>query len=118
MIPKKSLFELAKALEGIPILGSLANTPAARAGIRYGDVLLSVNGVRTKNFADYVEAKALRNDGMELVVFRTGEEQMKTLVFDATAPSYDPAQIVAELVGMGVAPLESDDIVKAKEGPS
>ena len=59
MIAKAAFFALAKALEGIPILGTLSGTPAARAGIRYGDILLSVNGRRTKTMLDYVEAKAI-----------------------------------------------------------
>ena len=52
MLPRKSLFALAKALEGLPVLGALEGTPAARAGVRYGDVLLEVNGVRTRTVMD------------------------------------------------------------------
>ena len=85
------------------MLGTLSGTPAARAGIRYGDVLISVNGVRTKTVSDYIEAKALRNDGMEIVVFRSGSETMETLVYDENAPAADPAAIVAELVTMRIA---------------
>ena len=85
------------------MLGALSGTPAARAGIRYGDVLLSVNGMRTKTVADYIEAKALRADGMEIVVFRSGSETMETLLYDENAPPVDPTAIVAELVTMRVA---------------
>lgn len=101
MIPKRSVFALAKALDGIPVLGTLQGTPAARAGIRYGDVLLSVNGMRTRNIFDYVEAKALRTDGMEIIVFRGGVEQTSELVYEAAVHT-DPAKLIAELVTLRI----------------
>lgn len=82
MIPKRSLFQLAAALEGVAIVGVLPGTPAARAGIRYGDVLLEVNGQRVKNFDDYIAAKNLREHGMDVVVFRAGTEKVERLVYD------------------------------------
>ncbi|MBS2014576.1 MAG: hypothetical protein JST00_16940 [Deltaproteobacteria bacterium] len=108
MIAKASLFALAKALEGIPVLGTLGGTPAARAGIRYGDVLLSVNGMRTRTVLDYIEAKALRSDGMAVVVFRSGTEQVEELSYDEPAQRPDPAAILAELITLRVAPTTSD----------
>jgi S1-C subfamily serine protease len=101
MIPKRSVFALAKALDGIPVLGTLAGTPAARAGIRYGDILLEVNGMRTRTVADYIEAKALREDGMEIVVFRAGAEQRSDLAYDAIVRT-DPQAILAELVSLRI----------------
>jgi S1-C subfamily serine protease len=106
MIPRKSLFALAKALEGLPVLGALEGTPAARAGVRYGDVLLSVNGVRTRTVSDYVEAKNLRTDGMACVVFRSGEERITELAYDVPAKTLDTAAILAELVTLRVAGSE------------
>lgn len=101
MIPKRSVFALAKALDGIPILGTLAGTPAARAGVRYGDVLLWVNGVRTRTVLDYIEAKALRDDGMELVVFSGGAERKREFEYDEMVRT-DPAELLAELVTLRV----------------
>ena len=101
MIPKRSVFALAKALDGIPVLGTLAGTPAARAGIRYGDILLEVNGMRTRTVADYIEAKALREDGMEIVVFRAGAEQRSDLAYDANVQT-DPQAILSELVSLRI----------------
>lgn len=103
MIAKQSLFALAKALEGIPVLGTLSGTPAARAGIRYGDILLSVNGMRTRTVLEYVEAKALRSDGMAIVVFRTGTEQVEELTYEESALTPDRAAILAELVTLRIA---------------
>jgi len=108
MIAKASLFALAKALEGMPVLGTLSGTPAARAGIRYGDILLSVNGKRTRTVLDYVEAKALRTDGMEIVIFRSGDEHVERLTYDASAPQADPAAILAELMTLRIAPDSFD----------
>ena len=108
MIARQSLFALAKALEGIPVLGSLSGTPAARAGIRYGDVLLSVNGMRTRTVGDYVEAKALRDDGMDIVVFRSGTETIKELAYDQRSTPPDAAAILAELVSLRIATTTLD----------
>ncbi len=74
MMPRKQLEEIAAALEGVPVWGCLPGSTAAEAGVRYGDIVLSVNGMRTQSIEDYLEARSLRGDGMELVLFRTGQE--------------------------------------------
>ncbi|MFO0676218.1 MAG: PDZ domain-containing protein [Polyangiaceae bacterium] len=112
MVTKEALFALAKALEGVPVLGTLSGSPAARAGIRYGDVLLSVNGRRTRTVLDFIEAKALRTDGMDIVVFRTGTEKIESLTYDEPSERMDPASILAEIVAMRIAPDEFEG-----EGP-
>lgn len=105
MISKKSVFALAKALEGVPVLGSLPGSPAARAGVRYGDVLLSVNGVRTRTATHYIEAKALRSGGMEVTVFRSGgDEQTLELSFARPGADADPAALLHDLISMRIAP--------------
>ena len=109
MIGKASLFALAKAMEGLPILGTLSGTPAARAGIRYGDILLSVNGTRTRTVLDYIEAKALRTDGMDVVIFRSGTESIQQLRYDEPGVAADPATILAELITMRIAPEALDE---------
>lgn len=101
MIPKRSVFALARALDGVPVLGTLSGTPAARAGIRYGDILLEVNGMRTRTVADYIEAKALREDGMEIVVFRAGAEQRSDLAYDENVKT-DPHALLSELVSLRI----------------
>ena len=108
MIRKKSVFALAKALEGVPVLGTLAGTPAAKAGIRYGDVLLSVNGMRTRTVADYIEAKALREDGMDVVVFRAGVEHKNDLEYDELVQT-DPQKLLAELMTLRIGAEDDGD---------
>ncbi len=108
MIPKRSVFALAKALGGIPILGTLDGTPASRAGIRYGDVLLAVNGRPTPTVLDYLEARALRADGMEVVVFRAGAEHVRDLTYD-TEVKMDPRAILAELMTLRIGGADGED---------
>jgi S1-C subfamily serine protease len=108
MIPKKSLYAMAKALEGVPVLGSLAGSPAARAGIRYGDILLMVNGVRTTTVVEYIQARSQRDDGMDVVVFRAGEEHHSSLQYDGDR-SVDPMSLLSEIVTMRVGPIDEVD---------
>lgn len=108
MIARDSLFQLAKALGGLPVVGCLNGTPAALAGVRYGDILLSVNGRATPTFNDYLEAKALRADGMSVVVFRAGVEHPIAFEYDPNRKPVDPAGILAELIAMRVLPGASE----------
>lgn len=102
MIPRKSLEAIAAALEGLPVLGVLPGTPAARAGVRYGDVVLSVNGRRTRTVADYVEAKDLDPKGMIVVVFRSGEAATHTLAYDRSAHPPDPLRLLVDVAAMRI----------------
>lgn len=106
MMSSKAVFALAQALEGVPLLGVLEGSPAARAGARYGDVLLSVNGVRTRTIVDYLEAKNLRTDGMEIVVFRGDAEVHLAFQYDSPAPRTDPRELIEAMEGLGL--LERD----------
>ncbi|MFO0674645.1 MAG: PDZ domain-containing protein [Polyangiaceae bacterium] len=65
---------LAKALGGIPIWGCLPGSASARAGVRYGDVLLSVNGVPTPTIDAYLAARQSTKSTLTVVVFRDGAE--------------------------------------------
>jgi S1-C subfamily serine protease len=106
VVSKRQLFALARALEGVPVLGALGGSPAARAGVRYGDVLISVNGVRTRTIVDYLQAKSLRVDGMEIVVFRGGAESTRELEFSSDGSAPDVSAILAELVTLRVGEVD------------
>ncbi len=82
MLSKAKLEQIAKVLGGIPVLGCIEGSPSDRAGIRYGDVVLSVNGVKTSDMDLYLKARELRSDGAEVVVFRDGVEVVIELVFE------------------------------------
>lgn len=71
------------------MLATLEGTPAARAGVRWGDIVLEVNGVATRNWGDYIEAKDRRKDGMAVVLFRNGVVTTLDLVFDAQPAPFD-----------------------------
>lgn len=108
MISKKDIFALAKLLEGLPVVGTLGGTPAARAGVRYGDVVLSVNGARIRTVIDYIEASSLDENGMSLVVFRGGEEISLELVYDADRSPPNPALLAGELLSMRILPSDTE----------
>lgn len=84
MLSSEQLTKLANALGGLPVLGCKPGSPAARAGIRYGDVVLAVNGIPTPDWATYVEARQARKAEMQVEIFRGGEELKIDLVFDQT----------------------------------
>ncbi|HEY1551952.1 MAG TPA: PDZ domain-containing protein [Kofleriaceae bacterium] len=86
MVSPEQLTKLANALGGLPVLGCKPDSPAARAGIRYGDVVLAVNGMPTPDWSAYAEARRQRAGSMQVEIFRGGEELAIELVFDA-APS-------------------------------
>ncbi len=77
---------MAHALGGVPVLGCIAGSPSARAGIRYGDILLRANGEPTANLAAYLAARAKPADSMTVVLFRDGLEHTLVVRFgDYTA---------------------------------
>jgi len=74
MLPRRQLEAIAETLQGIPVLGCLKGGMAAQLGVRYGDIVIEVNGVRTLSIDDYVSARKLRTDGVDLKLFRDGED--------------------------------------------
>jgi predicted metalloprotease with PDZ domain len=64
---------------GIPVLGCLPGHPAARAGVRRGDIVLQVNGRPTPTLRSYLQAKELDPHRMKIVVFRDGSESTLTI---------------------------------------
>jgi len=74
MIHRRQLEALAEVVQGIPVLGCLPGSTASEAGVRYGDIVLEVNGLRTLDIDDYLNGRKLRSDGMALRLFRDGTE--------------------------------------------
>jgi S1-C subfamily serine protease len=115
MMPRKQLEEIAATVKGVPVWGCLPGSTAAQAGVRYGDIVLSVNGVPTPSIAEYLEGRKLRADGFELVLFRDGEE---LTVFVPFRPPADPMAALAEQIADGryISSIPPSDT--PKESPS
>ncbi len=64
---------LADVFGGILVLGALPGSPAAKLGLHYGDVLMSVNGQRTSTVEDFLAARGLNTKLMRLEVVRGGQ---------------------------------------------
>lgn len=91
MVPLSQLSRLATVLGGIPIPGCLAGSPAARAGLRYGDVLLAIDGSPTPSWSDFLEARRLSNR-VTVRVFRQGAEL--DVVMDLPLSSRTPRHVM------------------------
>lgn len=74
LIKKSDLTQLAVALGGLPVYGCLAGSPAERAGVRSGDILLSVDGHATPSWDAYLAARADSGTSIRLRLFREGRE--------------------------------------------
>ncbi len=64
---------VARLLRGIPVWEVFPDSAAEHAGIRFGDVILSVNGVPTPTFQKFLAAGADHLESLEFEVFRNGE---------------------------------------------
>ena len=97
MISRKQLEQIAETVRGVPVLGCLPGSTAAEAGVRYGDIVLSVNGIDTPTVVEYLEGRKLRADGFDLRLFRDGRELSLFVPF---RPPSDPmAALVAQIAG-------------------
>lgn len=63
---------IAKILEGIPIWGVLPGSAAHRAGLRYGDIVVRVNGTPTRSFIEFLTASDVRDGRLAFDVVRDG----------------------------------------------
>ena len=78
------LTQVANSLSGLPILGCSTGSPAARAGLRYGDIVLAVDGAPTPSWSAFFEASA-RAETLSLRVFRYGRQLELTLSLSRNA---------------------------------
>jgi len=82
MLNLADLSRLATVLGGLPIPGCAVDSPAARAGLRYGDVLLARGGFATASWAEFF---ALGQCAATVRVWRRGVEFDVTLELPAHA---------------------------------
>lgn len=80
---RRCLVSLTK-FEGIPVWFCFPGSPAERAGVREGDRLLSVNGVRMGSVFDYVAARARDSSRITLTLLRGNSVHDVTVELDAS----------------------------------
>lgn len=73
---------MAAALGGLPVLGCLPGSPVERAGVKYGDVLLSVDGQLTPSWDAYIAARETSGPSIRLRLSRDGREFEVDVVLD------------------------------------
>jgi len=101
MRSRAELSRLALALGGLPVLGCLPGSPTARAGIRYGDVLLAIDGKRTATWDDFLEARGACGSAFTARIFRDGAEFNVHIQLRPT-PASSPMQLLDELIAMRI----------------
>jgi len=91
------------------VWGALPGSVSQRCGLRYGDIVVAVNGMKTSNVEEYIAARELRRDGADVVVFRDGEEVLVQLSFDeSNAPTTERVlQVARELTAARLLPSDA-----------
>lgn len=107
MITRSKLSQLAAGLAGLPVYGCLPGSPAAEAGVRYGDVLLSVDGQSTPSWDAYLAARAQSGKSIRLKLFRDGRQFEVDLTLNADA-YLDTSTVAATLGLLGAAEEQQD----------
>lgn len=86
-------FEIARIYGGLAYLGSIRGSPAERARLKRGDVVLAVNGVPTPDLMSFLHARAQRADGATVRFVRDGVEREVELTWETPAlPSRPPSR--------------------------
>jgi S1-C subfamily serine protease len=67
--------KIASIYGGLAFLSCVPGSPAERAGMKPGDVVVSVNGVPTPDMDAFVAARARRQDGAIVRFLRDGMER-------------------------------------------
>jgi S1-C subfamily serine protease len=85
------VFAMAKIYGGLAYLGSISGSPAERARLRRGDIVLAVNGVPTPDLLSFLQARKQREGGATVRYVRDGVEREVELVWEGLpVPSVPP----------------------------
>lgn len=113
MLDRATTERIAEIYEGIPVLGLLPGSPAERAGVRTGDVVLAVNGMRTRTLDAFISAKGFHKGVMVVRVVRAGQELELTLAESKDGVPATPAEVAALVSASGAAAV----VARAPRGP-
>lgn len=86
--------------ERLTVRNLLPNSPAARAGVRIGDVILSVNDVPTPDFNAYIAAKSRVATQQRMDILRGNDLVQVTLELEERMGPPDYGSIVQQLEAM------------------
>jgi S1-C subfamily serine protease len=93
LLKNSDFFAIAKIYGGLAYLGSIAGSPAERARLRRGDVVLAVNGHPTPDLMSFLHARSKREGGATVRFVRDGVEQEVELVWDTLRHSQPPVDL-------------------------
>jgi S1-C subfamily serine protease len=105
MRSRTDLSRLAAALGGLPILGCLEGSPAAEAGVRYGDILLAIDDIPTATWDDFLRARSQSRGRFVARIFRDGVESR--IAVELRASTRTPLEMLTEVAGQNL--VEGDD---------
>ena len=106
----QTIRELAKIEEGIPLWGCIPDSPSARAGLRYGDIIVRIGGHRVKDVRDYIKAmKARLGTEIAVEVLRNGEPLEAIIIMADDAPPRDFEETARTVVeGRMIPPIDDE----------
>jgi S1-C subfamily serine protease len=107
MIDRTELARLAAALGGLPVLACRAGSPAERAGIRTGDIVVTVNGMKTPDWAAFIEARTRDNEQMTVELIRDGVMVRLEIALQHSAAPLEPPSLLADIIGRDSVQLDS-----------
>lgn len=88
-------------------MGCLEGSPAAEAGVRYGDILLALDGSPTPTWDDFIRVRSLVRDRFVARIFREGAEIEVPIELRKSGKS--PLEILSEIVDRELYSTSSDD---------
>lgn len=95
--------------QGLIHKGSVPGSPADKAGMKPGDVIIAVNGVAVSNFDDYLNATETRKNPMTLDILRNGRYLEVSIVLPENPIVSNHAVTVMQLQAAGYLPGTTEE---------